>query len=452
MDDSQIQTMDQVRRFVEGNDGVEFKRQSGQGAYEWVESTLRRFGYERLERPEKGVIRRFISRVTGYSRAQVSRLIGEHQRKGRLQRQQYRRHRFAARYSRWDMALLAKTDEAHGYLSGPATKKVLEREYMVYGHDEYGNICRISVAHLYNLRNKNIELGLTRRFTKTRPTQLAIGERVKPDTRGEPGHIRVDTVHQGDLNGAKGVYHVNAVDEETQWEVVVSVQKISEGYLLPMLEEMLKQFPFVIKGFHTDNGSEFINRVVAELLNKLNARFTKSRPRHSNDNALIECKNGWVVRKNLGYGYIPQHYAGRLSAYYREFLNPYINFHRPCFFPVVIVNAKGKVEKKYPYQQVMTPYERLKTLPGVERHLAPGISMPSLDAIASEMSDNECAERMAQARDHLMGQIWSSKSEPGEPQGQGFPLVPNFPKKRKGSKKKETITAAASPSPGSLFD
>ena len=73
------------------------------------------------------------------------------------------------------------------------------------------------------------------------------------------------------------------MDEETPWEVVVCVQKISEAFLCPVLEEMLCQFPFVIKGFHTDNGSEFINRPVAELLDKLQARFTKSRPRQSND-------------------------------------------------------------------------------------------------------------------------------------------------------------------------
>jgi hypothetical protein len=49
---------------------------------------------------------------------------------------------------------------------------------------------------------------------------------------GKPGYIRIDTVHQGDLDGCKGVYHINAVDEVTQIEIVVSVEKISEQYFM----------------------------------------------------------------------------------------------------------------------------------------------------------------------------------------------------------------------------
>ena len=100
---------------------------------------------------------------------------------------------------------------------------------------------------------------------------------------------------------------------------------------------MLLQFPFVIRGFHSDNGSEFVNHTVARLLNKLLIRFTKSRPRHTNDNGLAESKNGAVVRKQLGYAYIPQSCAELLNGFNRDFFNPYINFHRPWFFPVSVV-------------------------------------------------------------------------------------------------------------------
>ena len=76
---------------------------------------------------------------------------------------------------------------------------------------------------------------------------------------------------------------------------------------VPVLETMLLQFPFIISGFHSDNGSEFVNRIVARLLNKMLIHFTKSRPRHSNDNGLVESKNGSVVRKQLGiYLYPPE--------------------------------------------------------------------------------------------------------------------------------------------------
>lgn len=304
-----------------------------------------------------------------------------------------------------DIALLARTDELHDYLSGPAIKKIMEREYEVYGHTEFGNISRISVAHLYNLRRSNIYRNITRRFTRTKASVSRIGERARPDPKGQPGYIRIDTVHQGDLNSHKGIYHINAVDEITQWEIVASVERISEAYLVPVLENMLVWFPFVIREFHSDNGSEFVNHIVASLLNKLLINFTKSRPRHSNDNGLVETKNGSVVRKHLGYAYIPQACAETLNQYNNDFLNPYINFHRPCFFPVSVIDRRGKVKKMYPYQEVMTPYEKFKSLPTAERFLRSGASMEKLDDIASKMSDNEFAERMVNARSNLFQQI-----------------------------------------------
>ena len=127
----------------------------------------------------------------------------------------------------------------------------------------------------------------------------------------------MDTVHQGDLDGKKGVYHLNAVDEVTQFEIVCSVEKISERYLIPVLSALLEQFPFVILGFHADNGSEYINRHVAQLLNKLLIGLTKSRARQTNDNALVESKNGAIVRKHLGYGHIPQRFAPLINAFNR---------------------------------------------------------------------------------------------------------------------------------------
>ena len=149
--------------------------------------------------------------------------------------------------------------------------------------------------------------------------------------QGKPGFIRVDTVHQGDRDGVKGLYHINAVDEVTQYEVVCTVEKISERYLVPVLEGMLAGFPFKLLEFHSDNGSEFINHKVAELLNSLNIALTKSRSRHSNDNALVESKNGSVIRKLLGHAHVPQHHAERFNLFDQAHLNPYVNYHRPCF-------------------------------------------------------------------------------------------------------------------------
>lgn len=450
MDDKGLQTIEQVQQFLEGSRAVEFRPLEAGEKYQWIELVLARFQYSKLGRGEKGLIRQYIRKVTGYSRAQVSRLIGNYIRDGRLRRREYRRHRFPEKYPWGDMELLAKTDELHGYLSGPATKRILEREYRIYLHQQFKNISGISVAHLYNLRKRNLRLGLGKTFTKTRAAVSPIGERAKPDPKGDPGYIRIDTVHQGDLEGQKGMYHINAVDEVTQWEIIASTEKISESYLVPALEIMLGGFPFVIRGFHSDNGSEFVNKVVASLLNKLLIRFTKSRPRHSNDNGLVESKNGSVIRKHLGYAHLPQAYAGQLNRYHGEFLNPYINFHRPCFFPVLVVDPKGKVKKKYPYQEVMTPYERLKALPRAAEYLTSGVTFANLDAIAGQMSDNEFAERMVKARFDLFQQI-SGFGKAGCPKLRPatYPLIHTTHKERKSSKKKETMITTSS---GSFLD
>jgi len=230
----------------------------------------------------------------------------------------------------------------------------------------------------------------------------------RPDPKGQPGYIRIDTVHQGDRDGLKGVYHINAVDEVTQWEIIASVERISEAFLAPVLESMLLQFPFIIRGFHSDNGSEFVNHVVAKLLNNLLIRFTKSRPRHTDDNGLVETKNGWVLRKNLGYSHIPQACADLLNQYHNSYLNTYLNFHRPCFFPVSVIDHRGRIMKTYPYEEVMTPYERLIRVPGVEGHLRPEVTLRQLESTAKQMSDNEFAERMVNARSKLFQEITRS--------------------------------------------
>jgi len=405
MNDEQLRTLEQVKQFLEGSEALEFRGLTAEEKYCWIKEVLIRFNYHRLKRDEKGVIRQYMQKVTGYSRSQVTRIITEYKRKGQVRQVQYRRHRFPSKYSPAEVRLLAKTDELHGWLSGPATKKIMEREYHVYGHTEFENISRISVAHLYNLRRSNVYRGITKRYTRTKPVVSRIGERGKPEAKGMPGYIRIDTVHQGDMNGSKGVYHINAVDEITQWEIVASVEKISEAYLVPLLESILVQFPFVIRGFHSDNGSEFVNHTVARLLNKMLIRFTKSRPRHCNDNGLVESKNGSVVRKQLGYAYIPQSCAELINGFNRDFFNPYINFHRPCFFPVSVVDIKGKIKRTYPYQEVMTPYGKLKSLTQAEDYFRTNVTFEGLETIAIQMSDNQFAERMVNARSNLFHQI-----------------------------------------------
>jgi hypothetical protein len=410
MDDERLQTLDQVKGFIEGNQTVEFRGLNSREKYNWIEEVLKRFRYPKLQKEGKGLIKSYLLKVTGYSRAQLTRLIRTYQQSGKVQPAKYQRHRFPQKYGDEDVALLAKTDELHGWLSGPTTKKILERENEVYGHHEYANIAAISVAQIYNLRHSKCYGG--KRYTHTKPVVSKIGERVKPESHGLPGQIRIDTVHQGDQDRHKGVYHLNAVDEVTQWEVVVSLERITEKHLEANLEGILRQFPFRIQGFHSDNGSEFVNKVVADILNKLLIRFTRSRPRHPDDNGLVESKNGSVIRKNLGYTHIPQAAACLLNSYHLRYLNPYINFHRPCFFPVEEIDSKGRVQKKYPYSKINTPFEKLKSIPGIEGYLRQGATLDQMQSYADQMSDNNFAERMVKARSNLFKQAQRlSKSE-----------------------------------------
>jgi hypothetical protein len=200
----------------------------------------------------------------------------------------------------------------------------------------------------------------------------------------------------------KGVYHINAVDTVTQWQVVGCACKISEAYLLPVLEGILEQFPFRVLGFHVDNGSEYINRRVAELLKKLHAEFTKSRACRSQDNALVEGKNGAVIRKLMGYGHIGGEYAEEIGTFYVDYLNPYLNFHRPCGFATVSLDERGKRVRQYPSKDYQTPFEKLKSLGDAQQHLKPGLTIEDLERKALVVSDTECARQMNAAKGALL--------------------------------------------------
>ena len=320
----------------------------------------------------------------------------------------YRRNQFARHYTGADIELLGTGDEAHGTLRGPATQKILYREFYEYGDERYGRLAAISVPHIYNLRKNQAYRKRRTAYQKTRPVQIALGERRKPAPEGKPGYLRMDTVHPGDLDGVKGVYYVNAVDEVTQWQVIGATSQISEAWLIPVLEAMLEQFPFRILGFHSDNGSEFINHTVAELLNKLLVEQTKSRPRHSNDNGLVETKNGAVIRKRMGYGHIAAQHAEAIGLFYEKHLNPYLNFHRPCGVPETIVNAKGKQRRIYRWYA--TPWEILRQLPDLARHLRPEISTDELERKANAQSDTQAAANMQVAKRKLFARIFRSRT------------------------------------------
>jgi len=396
-------SLESIRGFLLASEEIRFESQSRRERYAWVEQLLTQHQYPTLGKAARGLLRRYIEKMAGLSRAQTSRLIARFVATGRLRPTIYKRHRFAARYTRADVDLLAQVDEAHETLSGPATRRILEREHRMYGKPEYARLAAISVSHLYNLRHSRSYRERRLTYTKTRPVTTAIGERRRPDPQGQPGYLRLDTVHQGDRPDEKGVYHINAVDEVTQWQAVAAAERISELYLEPVLEDLMRQFPFPILGFHTDNGSEFINRTVAKLLDKLRIEQTKSRPRRSNDNGLVECKNGAVIRKHIGYGYIDPRAAEDLNGFYRNYLNPYLNYHRPCAQPEASIDAKGR--KRICYRRYRTPLESLLALPNPAQYLRPGLSVNALERVAAAISDTDAARRMQQAKARLFDRL-----------------------------------------------
>ena len=388
----------EMTEFVEGNQAVRFTVGEKDAVYRFIESVLKVQRYRHLSKGQRGIVRSFLAKVTSRSRAQLSRLIRRWRQTRHVVGKRSRRPRFPRRYTTADVALLAAVDAAHEDLSGPAVRRILQREYKIFGNAEYARLAAISVSHLYNLRRSVLYRSHRVEVHHTQARQVSIAERRKPDPRGQPGYLRVDTVHQGNPDGQPGLFHINAVDTVTQWQVVGCVETISERHLVPVLEAMLHQFPFQIRGFHCDNGSEFLNRRVAGLLNKLLVEFTKSRPYRTTDNALVEGKNGAVIRKHIGYGPIPAQYAEAFQKFYAAHFNPYLNYHRPCGFATLEIGVRGRRRRRYSHEDYRTPYEKLVSLPNWSQYLKEGITTEMLQQQALRMTDTEAALRMQNAK------------------------------------------------------
>jgi hypothetical protein len=301
-------------------------------------------------------------------------------------------------------------DRANEDVCGVAIVHLLRRAFCVYGDQRYERWSKLSVSHLYNLR-KSVGYRTQRtHFTKTRAVCNPIGVRKAPRPNGRAGWVRIDSVHQGDLDGIKGVYHITCVDAVSPWQVQACVQGISEAYLLPVLEIVIEQFPFRIEGFHSDNGSvdlgfcQDINHQVAKMLEKLHIEQTKSRSRISNDNALAESKNASIVRKHMGYSHIPQKYAKPINAFYQEVFNDWLNLHRPCLFATEVVSDKGKIKKVYKHKDAKTPLECLMLLKQAKRVTFKSAAM--LDSLlakakAKAKTDLQAAQEMQKAKAEL---------------------------------------------------
>lgn len=393
MDDMRLIDISQLKSFLQGAKQFAIRVSSQPEKYRCINDTIKRIHYGKLKRSEKRIVIAYLRKLTGYKRTQLLSLI-HRSLLGELTKKEYQRKSAYRIYTREDIKLLEQTDELHFRLNRQATKEILRRECELFGHTEFQKLASISASHIDNLRKTHVYKETWVNGTKA--TVVAIGKTQKPEVNNMPGSLRIDTCHQRD------VYHIHAIDEITQWEIVFCVPSISEAYLKPLLELLLEQFPFVIFNFHSDRGSEFINKVVAKLLNKLLINQTKSRSRHCNDNALIESKNGSVLRKNMGYFHINKGMVGEINMFYEEYFNPYLNFHRICAF-VTEVKTDSKGRERKVYGQHTTPYEKLKEVSKQQNRsfLKPGQSFEKLDIIAYKESDNEFAKTMREKQNEL---------------------------------------------------
>jgi hypothetical protein len=402
MNDDSVVSVEQVRELVKLGRSARFNSCNKEERCEWIGTTLAKLRYFGERKKNRSIIKEYIVAMTGYSPSMVDKMIARKKKTGRVFLLPKARNGFPAFYTKADVELLAEVNNLYLGQNGYALKKTCEDMLGIYGDSRFERLSHISVSHLYNLKQSERFKSIALTYTKTDPVSVAIGERRKPEPEGKPGSIRVDSVHQGDLDKVKGVYHINLVDEVTQAEVVTCVERISEYYLESALEDAISQFPFKIWNFHSDNGSEYINKTVAKLLNKLHVTQTKSRPRKSNDNALVECKNGAVIRKEMGKLHIPKGHAKKINRYYREHLNPFLFFHRYCAFPTEEILENGKIIKRYKQDDYATPLQRLCSLENPEQYMKDNLKLDDIKKQSLKQSHLEAAKLKEEARSKLL--------------------------------------------------
>ncbi|MPZ47428.1 MAG: hypothetical protein GEV05_29510 [Betaproteobacteria bacterium] len=203
MNETKLSTIAQLRGFLEGTCEVRFEHAADDAQrYAFITAVVRRFGYRLLPRADKAVVFACLLRTSGYSRAQLRRLVSRVLDGEALSKRYCAPAKgFGRRFLALDVALLAATDALHSTLSGPATKLIMQRAYERFGDPRYERLASISISHLYNLRAQRAYQQRRRHWTKTRGYSIPIAQRRAPAPEGRPGFIRIDSVHQGDQDG-----------------------------------------------------------------------------------------------------------------------------------------------------------------------------------------------------------------------------------------------------------
>ena len=371
----------------------------------WVKQFLNKVKYKRIEQKTlKTKIKAIIADSTGLSDRTIDLWIYKYKH-GKLKSKTYKRNTFHKIYTWDDIILLVKVDAATERISASSLCNLFDREYNIFHKKEFERLANISKSHINNLRLTPAYKRRAIVFEKTHSTKshfLPIG---KMEAKGIPGYLRVDTVHSGTHNEQKGLYYINMIDDTLQTEYVFTVPVISERFMRVILDILLQSYWTPIEAFHSDGGSEYNNNVVVALLNKLHIEdCTRSRPYHCNDNALIEMKNGYIIRKHFGFGYIPKEFSEKFNIYLSEYFNEYLNFHRSSgYLTGTHKSKKGRTVREYSYYN--TPYETFKEK--YIEYLKPGLTIEDLDKIAYAKSDYESAQEMNKYKKELFKEIFN---------------------------------------------
>ena len=385
-DAHRLQTLDQVRELLEDDRTIP-QVQSRADAYRLIEQTVARFDYGRLRKVDKGLIRRYLRSATGLSRAQLTRLLKQHRTTGALtDRRGAPRRPFPRRYTKADVELLGQVDALHGTLSARATRKLLGRAYELFGDRRFARLAGVSKGHLYNLRRSP---GYQRlRGTGPDPTQplrLPNRQRWRPQPFARPGHVRVATVQSVDTDPFGNLYLIELADEATAFRVVQAVAHLDTSHLIPAIHTLRRDFPFTVVGFHVARDSKPAERRVATLLQTLHT---------------VPATEG-LPRPRLDQPREADRDVAAVNAFLEQTLATYLNYHRLCSFSSERVDAGGRIRVVHRDADIMTPYERLRSLPEASACLTPGTTLAQLDAVAAAMSDNEAARAVAETRDRL---------------------------------------------------
>ena len=183
-------TLSEMEDLLAGSRKITWTNENTEAKYNFISGVLKQQSYSKLGKRERGVVRQFLAKVSAIGRARMTRPIAQWMEHRTIKRKPAHRPNFVSSY------------------------------YKVFSKPEYERLSRISVSHIYNLRRSAVYRQQRVRVQKTQGRQIPIGERRKPDPKGKPGYLRVDTVHQGQQDGKAGVFHINAVDTVTRWQAI----------------------------------------------------------------------------------------------------------------------------------------------------------------------------------------------------------------------------------------